>query len=187
MVAAFDGGGLPPAVWDVRVLSRLALLEALERLLKERGYVPGRELPRPAGAASGSGSSEAELRGEKDWPKRDWPYLVFGVALLPTILLTTLGIRFMKQSWYTFRTVVSIGVEGNPRPVPDPDSSQADIGARDVAGEVRVRLQVAAGRARDEGGIWRPTDDEGEVARLSAERRQLEQGISELLRSMDVS
>jgi hypothetical protein len=172
LVGEYDGGPPATAEWNVRVSSCPLLLRALQELVVERGYVSdGEQLP-PEAAAAGPGDYRGEVTGEKDSPKRDLPYLALGIALLPTVLLTTLGISFIRQSRYTFRTVVRIGVEG---------------ASRDAGGEVRIVLQLEAGAARDGGGIWRPTDHRGELARLAGERRRLEQRVTDLLRSMTVS
>jgi hypothetical protein len=173
-VAASRSDPLPPAGWDLRVISCRRLLGSLEELLSARGYVLR---PAPAHPA-GSSALSSEFVGEKDSPKRDAAYLAVGIALLPTLLLTSLGVRFIRQSRYTFRTVAGIGVEGMFRPCPD-------AGAEDAPADVRVVLQVEAGAAREGGGIWRPTEDRREVARLADERRRLEQDITELLRSME--
>jgi hypothetical protein len=172
LVSGYDGGPPATAEWNVRVSSCPLLLRALQELLVERGYVSdGEQLP-PEAAAAGPGDFRGEVAGERDSPKRDLPYLVLGIALVPTILLTTLGISFIRQSRYTFRTVVRIGVEG---------------ASHEAGGEVRIILQLEAGAARDDGGIWRPTDHRGELAGLAGERRRLEQGVTELLQSMGVS
>ncbi len=174
-VSASERDGVPPAAWDARVTSYRGLRASLQELLIGRGYALRSAPAHPAGPSAFSG----DFLGEKDSPKRDAAYLAFGIALLPTLLLTSLGIRFIRQSRYTFRTVVRIGVEGKSRPF-------SDAGTEDTPGDVRVVLRVEAGPAREGGGIWRPTDDRREVARLADERRGLEQGITELLRSMEV-
>ena len=113
--------------------------------------------------------------------------MVVGIVLLPTVLLTTLGMTFIRQSRYSFRTVVRIGVEGETGFAAGVDLAMVDTEAADASGAVRVSLHVEAGAARDEGGIWRRTADRREVARLAEERRRLEQGLSDLLRSIDMS
>lgn len=169
-----------PPGWDVRVTSHRDLLGALRAFLDDRGYVHRR-------AAADSAGFRSELQGEKDLPKRDAAYMVVGIVLLPTVLLTTLGMTFIRQSRYSFRTVVRIGVEGETGFAAKVDLDMVDTEAADASGAVRVSLHVEAGAARDEGGIWRHTDDRREVARLAEERRRLEQGLSELLRSIDAS
>jgi hypothetical protein len=137
--------------------------------------------------AADSAGFRSELQGEKDLPKRDAAYMVVGIVLLPTVLLTSLGMTFIRQSRYSFRTVVRIGVEGETGFAAGVDLDMADTEAADASGAVRVSLHVEAGAARDEGGIWRRAADRREVARLAEERRRLEQGLSDLLRSIDMS
>jgi hypothetical protein len=175
-VAASGSDRLPPANWDIRVTSCRRLLGSLQEILAGRGYVlrPAPEHPAASSALS------SELLGEKDSLRRDAAYLGLGIGLLPTLVLTSLGIRFIRQSRYTFRTVAGIGVEGATLPCPDG-------GAEDAPADVRIVLRVEAGPPREGGGIWRPTDDRREVARLDDERRRLEQDITELLRSMEAS
>ena len=169
-----------PPGWDVTVTSHRDLLGALRTFLNDCGYVHRR-------TAADSVGFRSELQCEKDSPKRDAAYLAIGILLLPTILLTSLGITFIRQSRYSFRTVVRIGIEGETGFAAEVDLDMVGTEAADASGAVRVSLHVEAGAARDEGGIWRHTDDRREVARLAEERRRLEQGLSELLRSIDAS
>lgn len=165
--------------WDIRVTSHRDLLGALRAFLNDRGYVHRRTAAYSAGFRS-------ELQGERDSPKRDAAYMVVGILLLPTVLLTSLGMTFIRQSRYSFRTVVRIRVEGETGFAAEVDLDMVDTGVADASGAVRVSLHMEAGAARDEGGIWRHTDDRREVAKLADERRRLEQGLSGLLRSIDV-
>ena len=173
-MAASGSDRLPPAGWDIRVASCRRLLGSLQEILAGRGYVLR---PAPEHLAASSALS-SELLGEKDSLKRDAAYLGLGIALLPTLVLTSLGIRFIRQSRYTFRTVAGIGVKSATRPCPGG-------GADDTPADLRIVLRVEAGPAREGGGIWRPTGDSREVARLADERRGLEQDITKLLRSME--
>lgn len=174
-MAASENDRLPPDGWDLRVASCRRLLASLRELLIGRGYV----LRSAPDDFAGSSAFSGELLGEKDSLRRDAAYLGLGITLLPTLLLTSLGINFIRQSRYTFRTVAGIGVEGAPQPCPD-------AGADDAPADVRIVLRMEAGPPREGGGIWRPTGDRREVARLADERRRFEQDITELLRSMEV-
>lgn len=174
-MAASRSDAPPSAGWDVRVASCRRLLGSLRELLIGRGYVLKSAPALPAGPSFFA----SELVCEKDSPKRDAAYLGLGIALLPTLLLTNLGVNFIRQSRYTFRTVVRIGVEGTTLQCPD-------AGLEDAPADVRIVLRVEAGPAREEGGgIWRSTDDRREVARLADERRRLERDIAESLRSIE--
>lgn len=170
----------PPPGWDVRVTSHRDLLGALQAFLSDRGYAHRRTAADSAGFGS-------ELQSVKDLPKRDTAYLVAGIVLLPTVLLTSLGMSFIRQSRYSFRTVVRIRVEGEPGFSAEVDLDMAGATAEHASGAVRVSLHLEAGAARDEGGIWRRAENRREVARLAEERRRLEDGLSALLGSIDMS
>lgn len=172
MVASGSEHVLPDG-WNVRVASCRSLVDSLRELLVGRGYVLRSAPAEPAV----SGVFTSEVLAEKDWPRRDAAYLGLGIALLPTLLLTSLGLNFIRQSRYTFRTVAGISVNGMTEICPD-------AGSGDAAADVRIVLHVETGPAREGGGIWRPIDDRSGLARLADERRRLEQDITELLRSM---
>jgi len=168
--------------WDVRVASPRKLFRALHDLLDERGYVHEYEpLRAEPDAIDGMAIFKSELLGKRDSPGRDLPYLVFGIILLPTILLTTQGIKLIKESRYTLRTVARISVEGEAYLAKGGTQGTSQSEVLDVVSDARVTIELKAGAARGEYGIWRPADDKRELIRLSEERRRLEEGLSELL------
>ena len=174
-----------PSTWDGRVASTRKLTRALHDFLDERGYVCEYE---PSGAEPDAGSGVAffksELIAKRDSPRRDLPYIVFGLLLLPTILLTTLGIRFLKESRYYLRTIARITVEGKVHPTRGGTQGAVQSEAPDVVADVRVTLEVTAGTAQGDYEIVRPTEDKRELARLAKEQRKLEKQLSKLLRTM---
>ena len=169
--------------WDVRVASPRKLFRDLRYFLDEHEY----EHKSEPDAIDGLAIFKSELLGRKDTQRRDWAYLIFGIILLPTILLTTLGIRFIKQSRYTYRTVASIGVEGEAYLAKE---SLQDIGRSetlDVVSDARVTLSLNAGAARGDYGIWRPTDNKHDLTSLEEERDRLEKALSQYFAGTDRS
>jgi hypothetical protein len=180
----------PPKVykWDVRVASPRKLFRDLHDFLDEHEYEHKYEpLKSDPDAIDGLAIFKSELLGRKDTPRRDWAYLIFGIILVPTILLTTLGIRFIEQSRYTYRTVASIGVQGEAYLAKE---SVQDIGQNeilDVVSDARVTLNLKAGAARGDYGIWRPTDNKHDLTRLEEELNRLEEALSEYFAGIDQS
>ncbi|MCJ7522906.1 MAG: hypothetical protein MUP21_11935 [Dehalococcoidia bacterium] len=168
--------------WDVRIASSRKLFRALHDFLDDRGYVHEYEpLKAEPDAIHGTAIFKSELLGKSDFPKRDWAYLVFGILLLPTILLTNLGIRFIKQSRYTMRTIARIGVEGEAYLAKEGAQGTVQSEVLDVVSDARVTLDVTAGAARGEYKIWRPTENKRELIRVAEERQKLEDGLFGLL------
>lgn len=174
-----------PSTWDVRIASTRKLTRALHDFLDERGYVCEYE-PSEAEPEAGSGVAifKSELMTKRDSPRRDLPYIVFGLLLLPTILLTTLGIRFLKESRYYLRTIARIALEGEVHPTKGGTQGTVQSEAPGVVADIRVTLEVTAGTAQGDYEIVRPTEDKRELVRLAQERRELEEQLSELLRAM---
>ena len=174
--------------WDVRVASPRKLFRDLHDFLDEHEYEHKYEpLKSEPDAIDGLAVFKSELLGRKDTPRRDWAYLIFGIILLPTILLTTLGIRFIRESRYTFRTIASIGVEGEAYLAKE---SIQDIGQSetlDVVSDARVTFNVKAGAARGDYGIWKPTDNKNDLTDLEEERNRLEEALSEYFAEIDQS
>ncbi|TET18048.1 MAG: hypothetical protein E3J81_01015 [Dehalococcoidia bacterium] len=167
-----------PSTWDVRVASPRRLLLSLHNFLDEHGYAHEYE-PSEAEPNAGSGPAifKSELIGKRDSPRRDRAYLVFGLLLLPTILLTTLGIQFLKASRYYLRTIARISVEGEVYPTRGGGQGTVQSGELDTVCDARVTLDMTAGVAQGDYEIVRPTEDKRELVRLAEEQRQL----SELL------
>ena len=171
-----------PGTWDVRGASPRKLTRALHDFLDERGYVCEYEPPEDEPyAGSGVAIFKSELIGKKDSPRRDIAYIVFGLLLLPSILLTTLGIRFLKESRYYLRTIARISVEGEVYPTKGGEQGAVPSEALDIACNVSVALDVTAGVAQGDNEIVRPTEDKHELVRLAEEQRELERQLSELL------
>lgn len=170
------------STWDIRVASPRKLTRALHDFLDERGYVCEYE-PSEAGPDAGSGVAvfKGELIAKRDSPRRDLAYIVFGLLLLPTVLLTTLGIQFLKASRYYLRTIARISVEGKVYPTKGEGRGTFQSGVLDVGSDVRVTLDMTAGVAQGDYEIVRPTEDKRELVRLAEEQRELERQLSELL------
>ena len=171
-----------PSTWDVRVASPRKLTRALHDFLDERGYVCEYE-PSEAEPDAGSGMAifKSELIGKRDSPRRDLAYIVFGLLLLPTILLTTLGIQFLKASRYYLRTIARISVEAELHPTKGGGRGTVQREVLDVVSDARVTLDVTAGVAQGDYEIVKPTEDKRELVRLAGEQRELERQLSELL------
>ena len=171
-----------PSTWDIRMASLRKLTGALHDFLYERSYVCEYE-PSEAEPNAGSGPAvfKSELIAKRDSPRRDRAYLVFGLLLLPTILLTTLGIQFLKASRYYLRTIARITVEGEVYPTKGEGRGTFQSGVLDVGSDVRVTLDMTAGVAQGDYEIVRPTEDKRELVRLAEEQRELERQLSELL------
>jgi hypothetical protein len=168
--------------WDVRVASPRKLFRALHDFLDDRGYVHEYEpLKAEPDAIGGTAVFKSELLGKSDSPRRDWAYLLFGIFLLPTILLTTLGIRFIRQSRYTMRTIARIGVEGEAYLAKGGTQGTVQSEVLDVVSDARITLDVEAGAARDEYKIWRPTENRRELIMVAEERQKLEDDLFGLL------
>jgi hypothetical protein len=171
---------------DIRIASPRKLLSALQALLDARGYIHEYELQETEGAAiDNTAGFKDELLGRRDSPRRDRAYLLFGIILLPTVLLTTLGISFIRQSRYTLRTVVSISVEREPYRAEDSKQVMAQSEVPDAVSNTRVTVELRAGTAKGDMDIWKPADTRREVIRLAAERRLLEEELSALLLEID--
>jgi hypothetical protein len=171
--------------WDVRVASPRKLFRALHDFLDDLGYVHEYEpLKAEPDAIGGTAIFKSELLGRSDFPRRDLAYLWFGVLLLPTILLTNLGINFIRQSRYTMRTIARIGVEGEAYSTRGEPQSTVQSEVLDVFSDARVTLDVTAGPARGEYKIWRPTENKRELRRVAEERQKLEDGLFGLLLRM---
>ena len=168
--------------WDVRVASPRKLFRALHDFLDDRGYVHEYEpLKTERDAIDGCAVFKSELTGKMDSLRRNRAYLIFGIILLPTILLTTLGISFIRQSRYTLRTIVSVSVEGEAYLARDSKRGPVRSEVLDMVSDARVTLELKSGPAKGDAGIWTPSDDRREVTRLAGERQALEEGLSELL------
>jgi len=171
-----------PSTWDVRIASPQKLTRALHDFLDERGYLCEYE---PSEAEPNAISSKAifksELIGKRDSPRCDMAYIVFGLLLLPTILLTGLGIRFLKQSRYYLRTIARITVEGEVYPAKGGGQGAVQSEVLDVVSDARVTLDMTAGVAQGDYEIVRPTEDKRKLVRLAEEQRELERQLSELL------
>jgi hypothetical protein len=182
MSPAKEWAALSTRKWDVRVASPRKLFRALHDFLDQWRYVHEYEpLRAEADALSGTAVFKSRLVGKIDTPRRDCPYLAFGIVLLPTILLTSLGMRFIRASRYTQRTVATIGIEGEaylPRAQVE-GAGQNEV--PDVISDARITLDITAGAARGDYGIWKPTDVRRELARLAEEKQQLETSLSDLL------
>ena len=171
-----------PSTWDVRVASPRRLLLSLRDLLVERGYLCEYEPPEAeTNAVSGPASFKSDLIGKRDSPRRDRAYLVFGLLLLPTILLTTLGIQFLKASRYYLRTIARISVEGEAYPTRGRGQGAVQSDELDVVCDARVTLDMTAGVAQGDYEIVRPTEDKRELVRLAEEQRELQRQLAELL------
>jgi len=176
-----------PSTWDVRVASPRRLLRSLHDFLDERGYVHEYEpTGAEADAISGVAVFKSELIGKRDSPRRDVAYVVFGLLLLPTILLTTLGIRFLKESRYYLRTIARISVEAELHPTKGGGQGAVRSEALDVVSDAKVTLDVTAGVAQGDYEIVRPTEDKRELMRLAEEQRELQRQLSELLPTIAV-
>jgi hypothetical protein len=185
MSTAKARAGLSTCKWDVRVASPRRLFRALHDFLDEWGYLHEYEPLRvEADALSGTAVFKSQLLGKIDTPKRDRPYLVFGIILLPTLLLTSLGTRFIRASRYTRRTLATIGVEGEAYLARGEAQGAAQDDVPDVVSDARITLDITAGAARGDFAIWKPTDNKRELARLVEEKRQLEGAISAVLAGM---
>jgi len=168
--------------WDVRVASPRKLFRALHDFLDDRGYVHEYEpLKAERDAIDGCAIFKSELTGKVDSLRRDRAYLIFGIILLPTILLTTLGISLIKQSRYTLRTIISVSVEGEAYLARDSKRGPVRSEVLDVVSDARVTLELKSGLAKGNDGIWKPSDDRREAIRLAGERQALEEGLSQLL------
>ncbi len=174
-----------PSTWVVRAASPRRLLLSLHDFLDERGYLceyePSEAEPN---AGSGPASFKSELIGKRDSPRRDLPYIVFGLLLLPTILLTTLGIQFLKASRYYLRTIARISVEGEAYPTRGGGQGAAQSEELDVVCDARVTLDMTAGVAQGDYEIVRPTEDKRELVRLAEEQRELQRQLAELLHTI---
>jgi hypothetical protein len=176
-----------PSTWDVRAASPRGLLLSLQDFLVERGYLCEYEPPEAEpDAGSGPVSFKSELIGKRDSPRRDRAYLGFGLFLLPTILLTTLGIRFLKASRYYLRTIASISVEGETYPARGRGQGAVQSDELDVVCDARVTLDMTAGAAQGDYEIVRPTEDKRELVRLAEEQRELQRQLAELLPTITV-
>jgi hypothetical protein len=177
-----------PRKWDVRIASPRKLFRALHDFLDERGYTHEYEpLRAEPDAISGTAIFKAGLLGKSDSARRDSAYLAAGILLLPAILLTSLGIRFVRQSRYYMRTLVSIGVEGEAYLAKGAAPGVGQNEVLDVVSEVRITLEVTAGVAQYDYDIVKPTDNKRELMALEEERRRLEEDLSEMLTDMDMS
>ena len=173
------------STWDVRVASPRRLLLSLQDFLIERGYLCEYEPPEAEpDAGSGPASFKSELIGKRDSPRRDRAYLVFGLFLLPTILLTTLGIQFLKASRYYLRTIARISVEGEAYPTRGGGQGAVQSDELDVVCDAKVTLDVTAGVAQGDYEIVRPTEDKRELVRLAEEQRELQRQLAQLLPSI---
>ena len=171
-----------PSTWDVRAASPQRLLLSLHDFLVERGYLCEYELPEAEpDAGSGPASFKSELIGKRDSPRRDRAYLGFGLFLLPTVLLTTLGIQFLKASRYYLRTIARISVEGEAYPTRGRGQGAVQSDELDVVCDARVALDMTAGVAQGDYEIVRPTEDKRELVRLAEEQRELQRQLAELL------
>lgn len=176
-----------PSTWDVRAASPRELTRALHDFLDEGGYVCEYEPSEPEpNASSGVAIFKTELIAKRDYPRRDLPYIVFGLLLLPTVLLTTLGIRFLKESRRYLRTIARITVEGEVHPTKGGGQGAVQSEGLDVISDARVTLDMIAGVAQGNYEIVRPTEDKRELARLAEEQRELERHLSELLPTIDL-
>lgn len=172
--------------WDIEVTSLRNLLRALHDFLNERGYMHEDQLPEAeCNAIHGMTGFKDELICKRDTTRRDRAYLVFGIILLPTILLTTLGISFISQSRYTLRTIVSISVEGEAHIAENSKQGPVQSEVLNAVSDARITVYLRAGTARGDMDIWKPADTKREVMRLVEERRRLEEGLSELLLGID--
>ncbi|UCG84367.1 MAG: hypothetical protein JSW38_06020 [Dehalococcoidia bacterium] len=171
---------------DIKVASLRKLLSGLHALLDARGYIYEYDPQETEIAAIDNIAGFKDgLVSRRDSPRRDRAYLVLGIILLPTILFTTLGISFIRQSRYTLRTVVSISVERETHHAEDNKQGQVQGEVPDTLSNARITVELRAGTAKGDTDIWKPADTRREVIRLVEERRLLEEGLSELLLSID--
>ena len=168
--------------WDLRAASFRNLVARLRDFLDERGYVHEYELLKAeVDSTTGVTVFKCRLVGKREIPKRDLPYLVFGFLLLPTIVLTSLGIRFVRESRYSLRTVVNITVEGEGHIANRAAQVSMQSELPDMVMSASVALDVRAGAALGDYEIVRPTEDKHEMMKTAEEQRDLENGLSELL------
>ena len=172
---------------DIKAASQQNLLRVLHGFLDERGYThKHKSCEAERNSIDGSTGLKDELIYKRDTSRRDRAYLVLGIILLPTILLTTLGLSFIRESRYTLRTVVSIYVEEEARLSENNMRDSAKGELPDTASDVRVTVHLRAGTAKGGMDIWKPADTRREVSRLAAERRLIEERLSELLLETDM-
>jgi len=173
---------------DIRVASPRKLFRDLHDFLDDHGYSHKYEpLKAEPDAIRGLAVFRSELLGKRESTRRDWLYLIFGIILLPTILLTNLGLQFIRQSRYTFRTAARIGVEGEAYLARESTPGAEQGENLDVVSDARVTFELSAGTARGDYGIWRPTDNRGDQAALEEERQKLEGELSKYLDGIDRS
>lgn len=173
---------------DIRVASPRKLFRDLHDFLDKHEYAHKYEpLRAEPDAIDGLAIFKNELLGKKDVQRRDRAYLLFGIILLPTLLLTSLGLRFIRQSSYTFRAVARIDVEGEAYLARESTKDAGQSETLDVVSDARITFELQAGAARGDYGIWRPTDSRRDLEALDEERRMLEEELAAYLDEIDQS
>ena len=171
---------------DIRVASPRKLFRDLHDFLDKHEYMHKYEpLKAEPDAIDGLAIFKSELLGKKDVQRRDRAYLVFGIILLPTLLLTNLGLQFIRQSRYIFRATARIDVEGEAYLAKESTEDAGQSETLDVVSDARVTFELQAGAARGDYGIWKPTDSRRDLAALEEERRMLEEELAEYLSKID--
>ena len=98
-----------------------------------------------------------------------------------TIVLIPWAIQLLKASRYTLRINARIIVEGEAYLAKGGGQDTLQSEVLDVVSDARVTLDVRAGVAHGDYKILRLIEDRRELMKIEEEKRDLENGLSELL------
>jgi hypothetical protein len=167
---------------DVRVASPRKLFRDVHDFLEEDGFGHDYEpLKAERDAIGDVAIFKSELAGKMDSQARDVFSLILGILLIFTIVLIPLAIRLLRESRYTLRTVVEIGVEGEAYRYRHGTTGAAAIEVLEVVSDARVTLHVKTGVAADDAEISRPSRVRGERRRIALEQQDLRESFERLL------
>ena len=173
--------------WDVRTGSPRKLWRALYDFLDRNGFEHEYEELKPEESPiEGTATFRDQLIEQREREKRVrfwFLRILISLLLCPTMILIPLGLRRIRSSLKTIRTMVSIDVEDEvyrSRGANIHTSYAAEV--LDAVADVRVTLQAWVGETiREKEGDIRLTKDETKITRLRHEFAELSRRLDELL------